>query len=261
MPDFLDQMARSSADRLGVARQVTTESDMRRAAESMPPARELRLGNDFGVIAEVKRAAPSAGVLRAEVDVAERARQYEQAGAKAVSVLTEPDRFGGSLIDLRSASAGTSLPVMRKDFLVDPYQIYEARANGADGVLLITAVLDDSTLRESLSVAAYLGMFALVEAFNELDIERAQVAGAELIGVNCRNLRDLSVDFKRFKDLRDLIDPDRRAVAESGINTREEFREVESLGYHAALIGSALMREEDPTATLQRLRGECEASR
>ncbi|MCA8947749.1 MAG: indole-3-glycerol-phosphate synthase TrpC, partial [Planctomycetes bacterium] len=113
MPDFLDQMVRSSADRLGVARQVTTESDMRRAAESMPPARELRLGNDFGVIAEVKRAAPSAGVLRAEVDVAERARQYEQAGAKVVSVLTEPDRFGGSLIDLRSASAGTSLPVMR----------------------------------------------------------------------------------------------------------------------------------------------------
>lgn len=261
MPDFLSQMARISADRLGEERRMTTQADMRRAAESMPPARELRLGNEIAVIAEIKRAAPSAGVLRAEVDVAQRARQYELAGASAISVLTEPDKFGGSLVDLRVASAGANLPVMRKDFLVDPYQVYEARTNGADGVLLIAATLDDATLRESLSVAGYLGMFALVEAFDELDIERAQLAGAELIGVNCRNLRDLSVDFRRFGDLRALIDPDRRAVAESGINTREEFREVEALGYHAALIGSALMREDDPIAALKKIRGKYEASK
>lgn len=260
MPDFLKQMAEQSLLRTVEARRVTGAAEMRRAAERMPPARRLQLGERFAVIAEIKRAAPSAGVLREDVDVSVRAAQYERAGACAISVLTEPEKFRGSLADLRQASAATALPVMRKDFLLDPYQVYEARANGADGVLLIAAMLDDVALKEALFVAGYLGMFALVEAFDELDIERAQLAGAELIGVNCRNLRDLSVEFERFEKLRRLIDPDRRAVAESGITTADEFVRVHELGYHAALIGSLLMREDDPVAALTALRGFVEVS-
>ena len=261
MPDFLQQMARASARRVAEARSATPEKEMRRAAEHMRPARELRFGDELEVIAEVKRAAPSAGVLRESVSVIDRVRRYERASAAAVSILTEPTRFRGSLADLREAVGATSLPVMRKDFLVEPYQVFEARANGADGVLLIAAMLDDYTLKETLSVAAYLGMFALVEAFSELDIERAQLAGAEFVGVNCRNLRDLSVDFERFRKLREYIDPDRYAVAESGITSTARFAGVRELGYHAALIGSALMREDDPGAVLMKLRQSVGAAR
>jgi indole-3-glycerol phosphate synthase len=261
MPDFLQQMAEASAKRMADARRATPEKEMRRAAEHMPPARALRFGDELDVIAEVKRAAPSTGVLSESVSVADRVRRYEQAGAAAISILTEPTRFRGGLADLRKAAGATGLPVMRKDFLVDPYQVYEARANGADGVLLIAAILDDNTLKESLSVAAYLGMFALVETFDALDVERAQLAGAELVGVNCRNLRDLSVEFGRFEDLRVLIDPDRIAVAESGISTPAQLSRVRELGYNAALIGRALMREDDPLPAMRELLGSLEASR
>ena len=230
---------------------------MRRAAEHMPPTRKPQF-DEFGVIAEIKRAAPSAGELRSQVNVAEVVQQYSNASATAISVLTEPSRFTGSLADLREASAASETPVMRKDFLLQPYQLYEARANGADGVLLIAAILDDDTLREMLGICDYLGLFALVEAFSELDIERAQFCGAEIVGVNCRNLRDLSVEFGRFESLRSRIDPDRIAIAESGIATNADLSKVKSLNYHAALIGSALMRDDEPGSALRRLLGKTE---
>lgn len=254
MPDFLEQMARSSAVRAAKARAETPEAEMRRAAEHMPPTRGLQLG-EFGVIAEIKRAAPSSGELRTELDVAEVVSEYAAARAAAVSVLTEPSCFNGDLKDLREARAAGEVPVMRKDFLVQPYQLYEARANGADGVLLIAAILDDEMLREMIELSDYLGMFALVEAFSELDAERAQVCGANKVGINCRNLRDLSVDFARFKELRACIDRDRIAIAESGVTTPGELAKVKRLGYQGALIGSALMRERSPGAALQRLLG------
>jgi indole-3-glycerol phosphate synthase len=254
MPDFLQQMAESSARRAAEALQATSLCDMRGNAEHMPPARPLKVP-EFALIAEIKRAAPSSGALTGKLDIAERAKQYEEAGAAAVSVLTEPQKFLGSLQDLRDAKAATALPVMRKDFLVQPYQVFEARANGADGVLLIAALLSDPLLREMLEIARYLGMFALVEAFDEVDIERAQDAGAGLVGVNCRNLRSLAIDFERFERLRRLIDVGRIAVAESGITSAEGLQRVRELGYHAALVGSALMREDDPVAAIGRLRG------
>lgn len=255
MPDFLKSMAKTSAERVATARRRTSDAAIREAAEHAAPARRLRLGEDFGVIAEIKRSAPSSGKLAESVDVAARAGAYERAGAVAVSVLTEPASFGGDLRDLRDAAAATGLPVMRKDFLVDAYQLFEARAHGADGVLLIAAILDDAQLRDLLGVAEYLGLFALVEAFSELDVERAQCAGAELVGINCRNLRDLSVEFARFERLRPLIDRDRKAVAESGITTPGQLAAVRELGYHAALLGSALMRQADPAAALRQLLG------
>jgi indole-3-glycerol phosphate synthase len=254
MPDFLQQMAESSARRAAEAAGRTPLCDMRSAAEHMPPARPLRLA-DFALIAEIKRAAPSAGVLAEEVNVVDRAAQYEAAGAAAISVLTEPERFLGGLADLRAAREASSVPVMRKDFLVNTYQVFEARANGADGVLLIAAMLDDDTLAEMLDAARYLGMFALVEAFDARDVERAQDAEAEIIGVNCRNLRTLAVDFARFEKLLPLIDRERTAVAESGITSAAELQHVRELGYHAALVGSALMREADPVAAIGKLRG------
>ena len=255
MSDFLQRMAASSRQRAIEARCVTPMPEMRRAAEQVQPARKLKITDRPGVIAEIKRSAPSAGELRTEVDVAARAAAYEEGGAIAISVLTEPTEFRGELADLRNVSQTANAPVMRKDFLVDPYQLYEARANGADGALLIAAILADDLLREMLQTAEYLGMFALVEAFDEVDIERAQCAGAELVGVNCRDLRDLSVDFARFEKLRTMIDPDRIAVAESGVTNHAEFMAVAELGYDAVLIGSALMREDDPAAALAALRG------
>ncbi len=254
MPDFLQSMAKASVERVAAAHRRISDAAIREAAEHAAPAKRLRLGEEFGVIAEIKRSAPSSGRLAEGVNVAARAQAYERAGAVAVSVLTEPASFGGDLRDLREA-ASAGLPVMRKDFLVDAYQLYEARAHGADGVLLIAAILDDNQLRELLGVAEYLGLFALVEAFDEVDVERAQCAGAELVGVNCRNLRDLSVDFARFARLRPLIDRDRKAVAESGITAPEQLTAVRELGYHAALVGSALMRQADPAAALRQLLG------
>lgn len=251
MPDFLQQMATASHERLEQARRTTSETNMRRAAERMIPARTFR-PDGFAIIAEIKRAAPSVGVLNTDIDVADIARSYASGGATAVSVLTEPSCFGGSLRDLREAR-DCPLPVMRKDFLVAPYQVYETLVNGADGVLLIAALLDDATLSEMLHITNELGMFALAEAFDETDLERAQRAGAEIIGVNCRNLRDLSVDFSRFKRLRALIDSERVAIAESGITTAEQLAYVRQLDYDGALIGSALMRRADPATALRDL--------
>jgi indole-3-glycerol phosphate synthase len=249
-------MAATSALRAASARAATSLGEMRRAAEHMPPARPLKVGAEFALIAEIKRAAPSAGDLRADVQVGARAAQYEAGGAAAISVLTEPKEFRGSLNDLRECRESSNIPAMRKDFLVDNYQLYEARANGADGVLLIAPLFANGTLKEAVELADYLGMFALVEAFDALDIERAQEAGARFVGVNCRNLRDLRVDFARFARLRPLIDDSRVSVAESGITSGAELQQVRALGYRAALVGSALMREDDPVVAMARLRGE-----
>lgn len=257
MLDFLEQMAAESARRAAECRAQTPEAEIRRAAEAMPPARPLTLpGGELAVIAEIKRVSPAAGALNEQVNPAAQAQLYEAAGAVAVSVITEPLRFQGSIADLRAARAATSLPVMRKDFIGDAYQLYEARAAGADGVLLIAAMLSDRELRHYLRVCEYLGLFALVECFDEPDIRRAQDGGAGVIGVNCRNLRDLSVEPERFEKLRGLIAPGNVAVAESGITTPAQFEAVRTLGYHAALIGSALMQAADPVAALARLRGQ-----
>lgn len=255
MPDFLAEMAASSKARVSEARKRTPEAEMRTLAEQSPaPRRPSFQAGTLAVIAEIKRVSPARGVLNAEVNVADRAREYAAADVAAISVLTEPSRFGGSLDDLRAARAVTATPLLRKDFIVDSYQLHEARAHGADGVLLIVRMLDDAHLRDLLALADYLGLFALVESFDAGDIGRAQAANASIIGVNCRNLADLSIDFARFAVLRPQIDATRVAVAESGITTPAEFAQVAELGYHAALIGSALMQGRNGQAALHELR-------
>jgi indole-3-glycerol phosphate synthase/phosphoribosylanthranilate isomerase len=198
------------------------------------------------LIAEVKRASPSKGLLAERFEPVARARAYAAGGAAAISVLTEPDFFLGSLDDLSAVRAAVDLPVLRKDFLLDPYQVYEARAAGADAVLLICALLDDATLNELLALARSLGMEALVEAHNADEARRAVAAGADVIGVNSRDLRTFVVDHDIVRRLRPLVPADRVFVAESGIGDVVGAARARAFGADAILVGEALMRSESP---------------
>jgi indole-3-glycerol phosphate synthase len=255
---FLAQMAEHSAERVRTARAAGGEAALLEACRATPAAPPLRPGR-FELVAEIKRHSPAEGELGAATDVAARAAAYAAAGAAAVSVLTEPARFGGSLEDLRtavSALQGTGVPAMRKDFLVDPWQVLEARAAGAGGVLLIIAMLDDLRLQEMLAAAREQGLFVLLEAFDEADLERAGpllAPGAEdgppvLVGVNSRDLRTLAVDPARLARLAPRLPRGVPAVAESGLHTAADAAEAAALGYRLALVGTALMRAQDPGA-------------
>ncbi|MCF6229144.1 MAG: indole-3-glycerol-phosphate synthase [Planctomycetes bacterium] len=250
MSDFLEQMAASSLKRAQQMEGVIPANMLMTMLSNVSePKPLLNRSGRIGVIAEYKRHSPSAGEL-ADVEVDDQVIAYSNAGASVISVLTEPERFHGNLDDLRLASASTSIPIMRKDFLVTPYQIIEARFSEASGVLLIAAILPGDRLKEMIELAQSLNMFALVEAFDEPDIEHSLNSGAELVGVNCRNLRTLEVDSSRFEKLASLL-KGVTSVAESGITNATELTEVESLGYDYALIGSALMKHTDPQAVLQ----------
>ena len=208
------------------------------------------------VIAEVKRSSPSAGVLATEADPTERARAYAGAGAAAISVLTDAPHFGGSVGDLQAVRIATELPILRKDFMVHPSQVIEARAFGADAVLLIAAILSADELAAMLATARDLGMDALVEAHAEEDLERAIASGAEVIGVNARDLETLKVDLAGALARLPLIPRDRVAVLESGVSTRSQVSAAVDAGASAVLVGDALMRAHDPVAKLRELIGD-----
>jgi indole-3-glycerol phosphate synthase len=260
MSDFLQQMARLSAERADAAGTI-------RASDLDKPLVPLRLGR-FDIIAEIKGRSPAEGALAgADLDRVGQARQYVQGGAAAISVLTEPSRFDGTLDHLEEVAAAVpGTPVMRKDFLVEPVQVLEARRAGASGVLLITAMLSDEKLRAMLDAAFELGMFVLLEAFDENDLARSNAlldkpsyhdraaAGGLLIGVNTRNLRTLEVDSARLQRLAPLL-PDARCVAESGLRTAADAADVAGWGYSLALVGSALMRSDDPAGLVSDMRG------
>jgi len=259
--DFLARMAAGSRARLAQATATRPEAALRErvAALARPPALQLSPAR-FDLIAEVKRRSPAAGTLAAvALDVAAQARSYAGGGAAAISVLTEPTEFQGDLGHLKEvAAAAAPVPAMRKDFLVAPYQVLEARAAGAAGVLLIVAMLDGETLEAMLHAALALGMFVLVELFDEADLGRAlplldqarhqaDVAdGQLLLGVNCRDLRTLAVDFGRFAALAPRLPGDLPCVAESGVASPAHARRVVELGYRLALVGTALMQSGDP---------------
>ena len=215
--------------------------------------REALGGEGVSVIAEFKRRSPSAGELREGADVAEVVRAYERAGAAALSVLTEGPHFGGSLEDLRAARAASALPILRKDFIVDPYQLHEALASGADAVLLIVAALTRNDLASLHEHALALGLDALVEVHDAEELEVALSAGAELVGVNNRDLRDFSVDVTRTSLLMRQVPAGVTVVSESGIASSEQVRVLGREGVSAVLVGESLMRAEDPEATLRAL--------
>ena len=259
MSDFLDTMAAASAGRVA-------ELDPASLGQSARPPVPLRLGR-FDVIAEIKDRSPAEGDLAAPgSDRAAQARRYADGGAAAISVLTEPTRFAGCLEHLAEVVAAVpDVPVMRKDFLVDPVQVDEARTAGASGVLLIATMLDDARLRRMLDAAFAHGMFVLLESFDRQDLQRVSLlcgedpyAGAAadgrlLVGVNTRNLRTLEVDNARLASLAPSL-PAARCVAESGLVTAEDADRVASLGYRLALVGTALMRSDDPAKLVADMR-------
>lgn len=220
------------------------------AAAPLDLAGHLRRGPGIGCIAEIKRRSPSKGWICQDADVAAIARAYQMAGAAALSVLTDGPFFGGSLDDLRTARAAVQIPILRKDFIIDPYQVVEARAAGADAVLLIVAALRDEDLANLLDEVHAWGMQALVETHDAEEADRALAVGAKIIGVNHRDLRTFHMNMDLAVDLRPRIGPDRLAVAESGIATPEDVARMHAAGMDGILVGESLMRAPDPGEAL-----------
>jgi indole-3-glycerol phosphate synthase len=256
---ILDEILERKAEEVASLRREPGQAALRDAASAaVAPrgfARALAAGPGPRVIAEFKRASPSKGEIRPGAEPARIARAYADAGAAALSVLTDQAFFGGSLEDLRAARAAVELPVLRKDFTIDPLQVLEARAAGADAVLLIVAALEDAQLRDLQGLAREIGLDVLVEVHDRAELERAQRMGASLIGVNNRDLRTFQTDVKVTRELCAAAQ-DCTLVSESGLDRFEVLRDLESLGVDAFLVGEALMRDPDPGAALRRLRGE-----
>jgi len=263
---ILDRIVARTLSDLAIRRQEEPETEVIRLAQSAgqprnfyaalkAPAGQVRL------IAEMKRASPSQGVIRPNFDPEAIARSYEQGGAAAISVLTEPHFFQGSLAYLRIARAATALPVLRKDFIVDAYQVYQARAIGADALLLICALLDDAQLCDLLQLTWSMGMEALVEAHDVAEVQRAVIAGARIIGINNRDLRTFRVDMQTTRILRALIPPDRLVVSESGILTGADVRRLAEWEVQAVLVGEAIMRQENILLKVRELAGACSGPR
>jgi len=225
------------------------------------PFSEALVRPGLSLIAEFKRRSPSAGEISAAATVGEQVTAYERGGAAALSVLTDEAHFGGSLEDLRAARAACDLPILRKDFIVDSYQLYEAAANGADAVLLIVRALDDAKLHDLYERARGLDLDCLVEVHKSEELERALQLDADAIGINNRDLDAGTVDISTTYELMPDVPAGKTVVAESGISSPEELEELERVGVDAVLIGSALMRAEDPEGLARALSGSDEGTR
>ena len=259
MPNILDTIAAATRVRVEQAREQRSLSELATRCAELPAAGERRFAAalqhpGLSFIAEVKKASPSKGVIAEKFPYLDIARSYEAAGADCMSCLTEPQWFMGSNEIFTQIRAAVNTPMIRKDFTVDEYQIYEARTMGADAVLLICALLDDATLQRYLDLAHELGLDVLVETHDEDEIKRALSVGARIIGVNNRNLKDFSVDFSNAQRLRDLIPANCVYVAESGVASAADVETIARMGADAALIGEALMRAADKAATLASFR-------
>lgn len=256
VPTVLARILQQTREDLSRRRAALAPEAMEHVARP-PGARRMRAALSapgIGVIAEFKRRSPSAGAFREAPELAATIGAYERGGASAVSVLTEGPNFGGSLEDLRRARSLTALPLLRKDFIVDEYQLHEARAAGADAVLLIVAALEEAHLRDLHAAAEELGLDVLVEVHDEHELEVAAAAGAGLIGVNNRDLRDFSVDLARTEALLPAMPPGALVVSESGISSAGQLASLARHGVAAVLVGETLMRADDPAGALVALR-------
>lgn len=258
MPVFLDQIVSSTRRKVAAAKRATAVRDMERRAEHHVPRgfrRALLSRSEVGiaVIAELKKASPSKGLIRAEFDAAELGRELDGAGATALSVLTDEEFFQGSLENLRVASEAVSIPCLRKDFILDEFQVLEARANSADAVLLIVVALTSQELRALAGAARARGLDVLCEVHDGDELERALDAGCDLIGVNSRDLRTFKVDLDTAFALAEKFPPGVVRVAESGIHSSEDVGRLRAVGYHAFLVGESLMRAERPGDALRAL--------
>lgn len=253
---ILDEIVDRTKRELRERRQKVAESELREQVhfdETRRPFETALERDGLSVIAEIKRASPSRGVIREEFSVTDIASQYEEAGAAAISVLTEPYFFQGSLENLSAARRASSLPLLRKDFIVDPYQVLEARAFGADAVLLIATCLESTQLDELLHACRELSMSHLVEVYSAHDLDKLDLDHVRVLGVNSRDLKTFDVDLQGAMDVFRLVPEPVIRVAESGIGNEEDIRLVSRAGVHAILVGEALMRASDPGDALRSL--------
>ncbi len=259
MNDILAELSEAAKRRVAESRASVPLEEMKAEAAARGndkdfPFEAALKAEGVSFICEVKKASPSKGVIAEEFDPVAIARDYEAAGANCISVLTEPTRFLGDIHYLRDIYSEVSIPILRKDFVVDEYMIYEAKAAGASAVLLIVSILSEERLRDYLSICDEIGLSALVEVHDDRELDTAILCGARIIGVNNRNLRDFSVDPTNCLRLRRSVPDGILFVAESGIKDRDDVRVLEDEGVDAVLIGESLMRADDKAAKLQSLR-------
>lgn len=257
---ILDTLAQSTRNRVENEKKTISPEQIKSYALSMPKLnfefeKALRK-DDIAFICEVKKASPSKGIIAEDFPYVQIAKDYETAGASAVSVLTEPEYFKGSMEYLSEISKNINIPIIRKDFTVDEYMIYQARTVGASAVLLICAILDTEIIKKYINICDTLGLSALVEAHDEDEIHSALKAGARLIGVNNRNLKDFTVDINNCVNLRKLVPSDVTFVAESGIKSAKDIDALRQANVNAVLIGETLMRAENKTEMLAQLKGK-----
>lgn len=256
---ILEEIAAYAAERVRQAErnlpiEVVREQALALAGKDFVFEKALRKP-ELAFICECKKASPSKGIIAAEFPYLQIAREYEQAGAECISVLTEPKWFLGSNSYLGEIAAAVSVPCLRKDFVVSPYMIYEARVSGAAAVLLICSLLTEKELADYIEICNSMGLSALVEAHSEAEVKMAVRAGAKIIGVNNRNLKDFSVDTENSRRLRELVPPEIIFVAESGVSCTADVQQLRQIGADAVLVGEALMRAADRKAKLAELRG------
>ncbi len=260
MATILDELADYARIRVEKAKAVRPAEEVKSAALALPKgdfAFEKALKkDDIAFICECKKASPSKGIIAEDFPYLDIAKQYEKAGADCISVLTEPKWFLGSDAYLSEITKAVNIPCIRKDFTVDEYMIYEAKLLGASAVLLICSILPEDTIKEYIGICDTLGLSALVETHNEDEVRMAVRAGARVIGVNNRNLKDFSVDTENSKKLRSIIPESAVFVSESGIRNAEDINALREIGADAVLIGETLMRAEDKTAKLAELKGK-----
>jgi len=256
LTDVLSEILSKKRERVVAAKELVPVDQLRHQGQvkAKPHALRAALGRDgINVIAEFKRRSPSKGAIRADANLIEAVKSYEAGGAVAISVLTEEDYFSGSLDDLRQVKTAVDLPVLRKDFVFDEYQVYESAAAGADAILLIVAALDEDALMSLRRLAEdELGMDALIEVHTSDEMKRAVSCGAKIIGVNNRDLRTFAVSLETSLSLAREAPADALLISESGLHNPDDLRRLRTAGYHGFLIGETLMRAEDPAQALRR---------
>ena len=255
---ILDRIVEARRESVGKRQRLVPLPVLKMAVAKAAPPRDFAAaisGTSLNIIAELKKASPSRGVIRADFDVATLAVSLAAAGAAALSVLTEEDFFQGSLLNLKQARDASGIPALRKDFLFDPWQVWEARSVGADSFLLIAAILDDAQLAQLLALGRELGMEALVEVHSRAELDRALQAGARVLGVNNRDLKTFTVKLETSLELIASIPDDCIAVSESGLRSHADLQRLRAAGFDAFLIGEQLMQAPDPAAALRELLG------
>jgi indole-3-glycerol phosphate synthase len=256
---MLDEIVEKTKERIENAKKIISLDDLKNEVSLMDtnddfPFKKALSGEDIAIIAEVKKASPSKGLIAEDFDYLAIARDYEEAGASAISVLTEPYFFQGSNDYLSDIAKNVSIPILRKDFVVDEYMIWEAKALGASAILLIVSILDIVQLKKYLDLAHELGLSAIVETHDGDEIRRALTVGAEIIGVNNRNLQDFTVDIENSIDLRRCVSGDVVFISESGIKTVEDVNRLKENDVDAVLIGETLMKSDDKKAMIEELK-------